>query len=228
MTLRGEPLLRGYRELIHRNEEQHLRERQERGLDLLEQRDPGPFLPHVHPSNGTVQISSSSSSRNAPVALSRQRVVHPDDKRECDGFPAENNPGVQPIKACNKGSTTHGTAAANGGRSLQDRTESLIPGERTEPSATSQIAHPHNHPKRDETVPRSAARDDVDRAPTQPPQHERSSRATQRGSDGLRADLKNTERVQESPQACQDGMTKLSTGLVRSESGSLMLESRSQ
>ena len=108
------------------------------------------------------------------------------------------------------------------------RTQSLIPGERTEPSATSQIAHPHNHPKRDETVPRSAARDDVDRAPTQPPQHERSSRATQRGSDGLRADLKNTERVQESPQACQDGMTKLSTGLVRSESGSLMLESRSQ
>jgi hypothetical protein len=28
---------------------------------------------------------------------------------------------VQPIKACNKGSTTHVTAAANGGRSLQDR-----------------------------------------------------------------------------------------------------------
>ena len=47
MTHRGEPLLRGYRELIHRNEEQHLQERQERGLDLLEQRDPGPFLPHV-------------------------------------------------------------------------------------------------------------------------------------------------------------------------------------
>ena len=93
MTHRGEPLLRGYREFIHRNEEQHLQERQERGLDLLEQRDPGPFLPHVHPSNGTVQISSSSSSCNAPVALSRQRVVQPDDKRECDGLPAETTQG---------------------------------------------------------------------------------------------------------------------------------------
>jgi hypothetical protein len=179
-----------------------LQERQERGLDLLEQRDPGPFLPHVHPSNGTVQISSSSSSRNAPVALSRQRVVHPDDKARVRWTSSGNNPEVQPIKACNKGSTTHGTAAAQ----LRPipagpagRTQSLIPGERTEPSATSQIAHPHNHPKRDESVPRSAARDDVDRAPTQPPQHERSSRATQRGSDGLRANLKTQSESRSHP-----------------------------
>ena len=39
---------------------------------------------------------------------------------------------------------------------------------------------------------------------------------------------RNTKRIEQSPQAYQDGTTKLSTGLVRSESGSLMLESRSQ